>query len=80
MGNTQNKEILQGFERWLKLKRGNSDSTIKIGKNIISRFLRWLTENRVRLENISQKTVDDYLLFCSNKYARNSLIPITITL
>jgi len=71
---------LQGFERWLKVKRGNSESTIVINKHIASRFLRWLTENSIQFENISQEIVDDYLLYCSNKYAKNSLVPVTITL
>jgi len=82
VGNTpEEEEILQGFERWLKVKRDNSENTIKLCKNIMSLFFKWLTtENGVRLEDISQKTVDDYLLYCNNRYAKNFLVPVTITL
>jgi len=80
MGNTQYEEILQRFGQWLKLRRGNSDSTIGNAKQYISHFLRWLEENGVQLGKINQEVVDDYLLYCNNKYARNTLVPITINL
>lgn len=79
MGNTQ-EEILERYAAWLKVKRDNSESTVKLCINLISRFFRWLNERRIDVEKINQRIVDDYLLYCNNKYSRNFLVAITITL
>lgn len=80
MGNTQYNEILQRFEQWLKVKRGNSESTIKLCRNVMSLFFKWLDEKEIELDKINQEIIDDYLLYCDNKYAKNFLICVTITL
>ena len=79
MGNTQDK-ILQRYATWLKLKRQNNDCTIRTAINQTSLFLRWLERNNIKIEDINQTVVDEYLLYCSNKYSRNSMVPVTINL
>jgi len=80
MGNTQEEEILQRYIRYLKLQRGNSDSTIRNETYVLKRFFKWMEKNDTNIEKINQDTVDEYLIHCREKYARNSLVPITITL
>lgn len=81
MGNTQEKrEILDNYARYLKIKRHNSDCTIQNAMYKISAFLNWLKENNISVNDINQNVIDDYIHFCKQKYANNSLIPITIDL
>jgi len=81
MGNTpEEEEILRGYIRYLKLRRGNSDLTIRNETYILRRFFKWLEENNTDIEKINQDIVDEYLIYCREKYSRNSLVPITITL
>lgn len=82
MGNTQDDYpgLLQKYKSWLKIKRGNSDKTINNSVNYISLFLGWLRRNGLKLTEINQSTVDEYLLYCNKKYARNTLVPVTINL
>jgi len=81
MGNTpEEEEILQGYINYLKLRRGNSDLTIRNETYILRRFFKWLEENNTDIEKINQDIVDEYLIYCREKYARNSLVPITISL
>lgn len=79
MGNTQ-KELLEGYKQWMKIERGNGKITIRNGIAFSRRFLKWLKSNNVDIENIDQETINRYLLYCHQKYARNTLIPITINL
>jgi len=80
LGNTQYEEILEKFIKYSKLRRGNSDSTIKEEAYVLKRFFKWLEENNTDIEKINQNVIDDYLIYCREKYARNSLVPITVTL
>ena len=81
MGNTpEEEEILGRYIRYLKLRRGNSDLTIRNETYILRRFFKWLEENNTDIEKINQDIVDEYLIYCREKYSRNSLVPITITL
>ena len=79
MGNTPD-EMTENYIRYLKLRRGNSDSTIRNETRVLKRFFKWLGENGTEIGEINQEIVDKYLIYCREKYARNSLVPITITL
>ena len=78
-GSTQ-KEILEKYRRYCRVRRGNSDSTIRNEMYILQRFFTWLQENGLQVDEMNQDIVDDYLMYCTEKYARNSLVPITIAL
>jgi len=79
MGNTQD-EILQRYATWLKIERGNNESTIRNTIGVVKRFFKWLRHNGYEIEQINQKIIDEYLYCCYQKYAANSMIPITISL
>jgi len=79
MGNTQ-KELLEKYRQWLKIERGNSDSTIENSMAFLKIFLTWLDKQKKTIESIDQATIHQYLIHCHDHYSRNSLIPITINL
>ncbi|MGC9308965.1 MAG: tyrosine-type recombinase/integrase [Thermoplasmatota archaeon] len=79
MGNTP-EEILKKYRRYCTVRRNNSDSTIYNETHILKRFFTWLKDNDLEIDDIDQDIVDDYLMHCSEKYARNTMVPITTTL
>lgn len=81
MGNTpQEEKILEEYAKWLKVRRGNSDSSIETAIRYTSLFIEWLHKNDLELDDISQEIVDDYLLYSRNKYAKNTMVPLTVNL
>lgn len=71
---------MEKFARWCKLKRGNADGTIQVAKTHITQFLQWLQKLDISLDDIDQETMDDYLMYCNSKYAKNTMVPVTVTL
>ncbi|HEC77081.1 MAG TPA: hypothetical protein ENI33_07490 [Thermoplasmatales archaeon] len=81
MGNMQyEEEILQRYATWLRLERGNSESSIRDSLNKTKQFIAWLEKNGYFIQDIEQDIINNYLSYCYEKYALNSLVAITINL
>ena len=71
-------QLLQEYERWLRIHRHNSESTIKEMLNKTKSFLDWLGDKDIK--EADQKTVDEYLARCIKKYRGNTVRVITANL
>jgi len=79
-GDTMNQELLERYAAWLKAECDNVDKTIKNKVHFTKKFLEWLDGKGISIEEVDQDIVNEYILYCKEKYSRNSLVPITANL
>ena len=79
MGNTQ-KELLERYKTWMNIQRRNNKRTIKAMMFSSRKFLAWLDKKNIKVEEINQDVVDQYLAYCYTKFSQNTMVVITANL
>ena len=76
MGNWK-EQLLEQYETWMRVQRRNSNKTIKLMANEALKFLLWLENKGIKMEDINQEVIDRYLSFCYRKYSQNTMVVVT---
>lgn len=82
MGNTQTEQrnILARYKRWMRVQRNNKDSTVKLKGKETEKFLRWLDGEDVDIDDVDQDTLNKYVDHCRERYSPNTMVPLTANL
>jgi len=76
--NIQN--IQQRYKKWLIVHRENSNSTVKQMLYHNKKFLEWLKEKELNIDDVDQNIIDEYIGECKEKYSHNTLVALTANL
>ena len=60
--------------------RNNSDKTVELMLKYTKWFLEWLEANGLDIEDVTQDIVNDYIVYCKERYSKNTLVTITANL
>ncbi len=82
MGNPREnyKELLKRYEQWMRVERGNSETTVYQMMRCTTWFKEWLLKKGLTFDDIDQKVVNDYIEKCQRRYKPNTIICITANL
>lgn len=82
MGNTQtgHGELLARYQRWMRVQRDNKDSTVKLKTKETQKFLRWLDDKDVDIDDVDQDTLNQYVDECRERYSPNTMVTVTANL
>ncbi|RLE59697.1 MAG: hypothetical protein DRJ35_05200, partial [Thermoprotei archaeon] len=72
-------EIFHKYHVWLR-RQGLSDTTRYLRLRIAYMFLKFLKENEVKIEEINQKVIDDFIDNVTDRYDPNTLYKVITTL
>jgi len=75
-----NQELTERYKQWMIAQRNNNEKTVKLMLTHTKWFFEWLKKKKLSINDVTQDIVDDYIVYCKERYSKNTLVTITANL
>jgi len=75
-----NHELMKHYEQWMIAIRNNDKKTVKLMLKYTEWFLDWLQNKGLDIDSVTQDIINDYIVYCKERYSKNTLVTVTANL